>query len=540
MSPLVETIDGFHCSAPFSENAPACTDAQKVNVNHGSKYKMAANSSCNNCSMKASHSTRHSKRGQRKFYNTQNQLVFRKGAPQLLASAYQNTCDACDVHDNADFHRRQHDEVMMTQNSHFGSSRRPLSLTNSCATCGTEQPTSNDDRDDEELILFDEDNNDSRPNSMIDLGLHIMAAMGQPRCSAAAVAHYHQILTKCDETETESDTEHGPPFDDCSSLLSDVNDANNKLGLKQEKMEELEQNNHDFGGHVLSDSGLGCDFSNLLVPLPKSSRDYNKTHHSNSVQECSENIPHRRRLSSDFHHNDVITGSSLPNDISQQTIVSSPTFVMSHPAAHQSSGEWDDAGATTSSPEPFEGSASKCKNANNRFDQVYHFELSEATEITWGTADMRFGLQVMKEQVINKNYYYDFRVTTQHGSQCDYAAPDTVFDFVTTNFPLVEVKFFETELRRVFSTIIIPDAPLSNGAYGKVALEIWFCWLGRHPVVGKSQIFWHMLRYTKSKDWHSDKSFIKKVGKFVKNTSMIDFLRNKEIRLAKMVLLIFA
>ena len=193
------------------------------------------------------------------------------------------------------------------------------------------------------------------------------------------------------------------------------------------------------------------------------------------------------------------------------------------------SGEWDDTGGT-STPEPAETPPRGSKNSNNRFDQLYHFELSEATEITWGTADMQFGLQVMKEQIINKNYYYDFRVTTQHGSQLDYSAPDTVFDFITTNFPLVEVKFFETELRRVFSTIIIPDAPLSSGSYGKVALEIWFCWLGRHPVVGKSQIFWHMLRYTKSKDWHSDKSHIKKVGKFVKSTSMVDFLRNKEIK----------
>ena len=162
----------------------------------------------------------------------------------------------------------------------------------------------------------------------------------------------------------------------------------------------------------------------------------------------------------------------------------------------------------------------------NRFEQRYKFDLNSDSEITWGDAEMSFGIQVTKEHVVNRNYYYDFRVTATEGSNVNYSSSDREFDFVTTNFPLVETKFFESELRRIYPTVVIPDCPQftptagSGGAYcGTLALEIWLSWLGRHPVVGKSPIFWHMLRYAKSKDWHSQKSSIRKVVKFIRNQS---------------------
>ena len=265
-SPLAGVAkDGFHCSAPFSVNAPNSNDTPQ-NVTVGSKEDKPNSFFKSSTTKGFHHSSRHSNNPQRKVHHhNPNQIVFYRGAPTLLASAYQNACDVYDIYDSEHYQmlQQRHEEFLRCSN--FGSSsssssaaaRRPLSLTNNCVKCGgTEKPTASmkpqdggvGSHDLEHTMYNEDSSSDLRPNSMIDLGLHVAVPRG-------VHSQYYQILTKCEETETESDGERVYDNNNDDNDYQDQDETSpfrvsqqptNKVRVKQQlKMQQHVENNDE-------------------------------------------------------------------------------------------------------------------------------------------------------------------------------------------------------------------------------------------------------------------------------------------------------
>ncbi|XP_075245879.1 uncharacterized protein LOC142339607 isoform X2 [Convolutriloba macropyga] len=321
-----------------------------------------------------------------------------------------------------------------------------------------------------------------RPVSMINLGTN---------SSNSGAQKHLQILTQCYEVESSREN-----IDRTADNL--VSNANESF------ITSTTTTNGNINNNATSINNNQLNLKQTLTSTTQS-KTYTNGLTSNGHHQTTKSATNLT-LS---HSND----QNLPPSNYQRLVINSPKKTSSFMETLSSSESESVASSSTSG---------KPSGIPNRFEQKYKFDLNSESEISWGDAEMAFGVQVTKEHVVNRNYYYDFRVTASEGANVNYHSLDREFDFITTNFPLVETKFFEEQLRRVYPTIVIPDCPQlsptpSSGPYcGTLSLEIWLSWLGRHPVIGKSPIFWHMLRYARSKDWHGQKTSIKKVEQFIK------------------------